>query len=169
MNTASPNASTTSPSSSLVLNLRKELGQHAPFSTMAPAHVDRFVAQATLHYYAPGEVLLGPQSGPVRHLLYIKQGSVTGRRGLAGDAGGFAYEAGDLFPIGAALASRAVTSTYTAETDTFCLLLPLPARIAGSVVGQSDKITLHGIFRRLLLLPVGEGYKRARAEKFAMG
>ena len=127
MNTASPTASTPSPSGSLVLNLRKELGQHAPFSTMSPGHVERFVSQATLHYYAPGEVLLGPQSGPVRHLHYIKQGSVTGRRGLAADSGGFAYESGDLFPIGAALAGRAVTSTYTAESDTFCLLLPLEA------------------------------------------
>lgn len=127
MNMASPTASTPSPSGSIVHNLRKELGEHAPFSTMPAAHVDRFVAQSSLHYYAPGETLLSPQSGPVQHLFYIKQGSVTGRRGLAADAGGFAYEAGDLFPIGAALGGRAVTSTYTAETDVFCLLLPLQA------------------------------------------
>ena len=106
-------------------NLRRELMAHAPFSQMAPAQVDRFVEHARLHYYAPGEVVLGPDAGPVTHLLYIKQGSVTGRRGLADDAGGFAYEVGDLFPISAALGRRAVTATYTAETDTFCLQLPV--------------------------------------------
>jgi hypothetical protein len=44
--------------------------------------------------------------------------------------------------------------------------LPLPASIAGSVVGQSDKITLHGIVRQLVLQPACETYKPKRAEKF---
>ena len=94
---------------------------------MAAAHVERFVLQVSSRRYAKEEILIDPQSGPTRHLLYIRRGSVTGHRGLADDAGGFAYETGDLFPIGAALAGRAVTSTYTAETDTVCLLLPVEA------------------------------------------
>ena len=119
-----------SPSSSLLQNLRRELMRRAPFAQMAPAHVDRFIAEAQQAYFAPDELVLSPDTGPVGALLYVREGSITGRRGLAdvaGTAGSFEYLAGDLFPVGAALAGRPVTATYTANDDTFCLLLPLPA------------------------------------------
>jgi CBS domain-containing protein len=115
------------PSHSLTSNLRSELLQWEPFAQMAPAHVDRFVHACSQAYYEPGETLLSPASGAVTHLLLIRRGSVTGRSGLADAAAGFQYEAGDMFPVGAALAARAVTSTYTAVGDCFCLQLPLPA------------------------------------------
>ena len=121
------------PSANLLLNLRRELMQRAPFAQMAPDHVDRFIAESQQAYYAPDEQVLAPDSGPVTALLYIRAGSITGRRGLAdlaaaaGSAGAFEYLAGDLFPVGAALAGRPVTATYTANDDSFCLLLPLPA------------------------------------------
>jgi CBS domain-containing protein len=123
-------ATSSSPSSNLLLNLRRELMRRAPFAQMAPAHVDRFIAEASQGYYAPDEPVLSPAMGPVTSLLLVREGSVTGRRGLAdvvGSAGSFEYAAGDLFPVGAALAGRAVTATYTANVDTFCLLLPVPA------------------------------------------
>jgi CBS domain-containing protein len=123
-------SSSSSPSSNLLLNLRRELMRRAPFAQMAPAHVDRFIAEASQGYYAPDEPVLSPAMGPVTSLLLVREGSVTGRRGLAdvvGSAGSFEYAAGDLFPVGAALAGRAVTATYTANVDTFCLLLPVPA------------------------------------------
>ncbi len=113
------------PSSSLVANLRGELMRHAPFSQMRARDVERFVAASTQAYFEPGEVVLAPSHGKVTHLHYIRRGSVIGRLGLADAQGGFDYEAGELFPVGAAMASRAVTSTYTAQQDTFCLLLPL--------------------------------------------
>ncbi|MFO1268800.1 MAG: DUF294 nucleotidyltransferase-like domain-containing protein [Rubrivivax sp.] len=91
---------------------------------MVPEHVERFIASSQQAYFAPGETMLAPQSGPVQHLYYVRRGSVAGRRGQADAAGGFEYEAGDLFPVGAALGQRPVTATYTAEADTFCLLLP---------------------------------------------
>ncbi len=113
------------PSSSVISNLRTELMRFAPFAQMQPVHVERFVADCTQCYFEPGEILLEPAHGAVTQLLFIRRGSVSGRRGLAEAEGGFEYEAGDLFPIGAAMAARAVTATYTANADTFCLTLPL--------------------------------------------
>jgi CBS domain-containing protein len=121
------------PSSSLLGNLRTELMRDVPFSEMAPAHVEQFIAAAAQDYFGPGEVVLEPASGPVTALHCIRRGSVTGRSGLAETAGPFEYGAGELFPVGALLAHRAVTATYTANEDTFCLLLPADAvqRLAG--------------------------------------
>ena len=114
----------TTPSPSLLHNLRLELSARAPFSQMSAEHVDRFIARSQQAYFAPGETVLSPAHGPVGHLYLIRRGSVSGRSGLAEAAGGFEYEAGDLFPVGATLGHRPVTATYTAEADTFCLLLP---------------------------------------------
>jgi CBS domain-containing protein len=113
------------PSSSLIVNLRAELMRFAPFAQMAPAHVDRFVADCTQCYFEPDEVVLEPSRGEVKSLLFIRRGSVSGRSGPAGDRAGFEAGAGDLFPIGAAMAQRAVSATYTAQADTFCLALPV--------------------------------------------
>jgi len=120
----SPPPPPATPAASLLQQLAAELATHAPFAQMAPAHVLQFVAGATQCYYAPGEVVLEPASGPVSALLCVRQGSITGRQGLAEMAGSFEYEAGDLFPVSALLAGRAVTATYTANVDTFCLALP---------------------------------------------
>ena len=113
------------PSSSLLDNLSSELMRRLPFSRMQPLHIGQFLAHARQAYFAPGEVVLDPQQGPVADLLCLRQGSVSGRQGLAADNAAFEYGAGDLFPVGAVLGGRAVTSTYTANEDTFCLLLGL--------------------------------------------
>jgi CBS domain-containing protein len=115
------------PSSSLLAALVADVARHAPFSQMAAEHVAQFVAACTQIYHAPGELVLGPQSGTVQALLLLRQGSVTGRPGgaQAREAEApFEVMAGDLFPVGAALAGRAVTSTYTAHGDCFSLALP---------------------------------------------
>jgi len=114
----------TTPSASLLANLRSELMMHAPFAQMQPEEVERFVAAAEQAYFAPEETLMSPESGVATQLLYVRQGSVTGRRGLADAAGGFLYEAGDLFPVGAVMGERPVTATYQAHEDTFCLRVP---------------------------------------------
>ncbi len=80
----------------------------------------RHVAAASQLYFAPGEVVLDPSSGPVQALLYVRRGSLSGRRGVADTTGPIEYVAGDLFPVGALLASRAVTATYTTNEDSFC-------------------------------------------------
>lgn len=115
-------------SASLAAALRQALMRHLPFAQMQPAHVDRFLAQASEAYYAPDEVILRPEDGPVQHLCFIREGAVAGiRRAGERQEGRFQYESGDLFPVAALMAERAVTSIYTAAQDCFCLLLPRPA------------------------------------------
>ena len=113
------------PSTSLTGNLRNELMQWPPFAQMAAEHVERFALACSQAYYEPDESVLSPASGAVTHLLLVRRGSVTGRQGVAAANDGLQYAAGDMFPVGAALAARAVTSTYTSVGDTFCLRLPL--------------------------------------------
>lgn len=118
----------TTPSGSLLANLRQELARYTPFSQMAAADLDFFLTHTEQQYFAPDETLIEPASGEVTHLFFIRQGAVSGTRGLADLSGGaFQYETGDLFPISAALAKRAVTATYQAVADTFVLALPCSA------------------------------------------
>jgi CBS domain-containing protein len=117
----------TSPSPSLIANLRAELVRFAPFTQMRAVDVDRFASACTQTYYEPGEVVLDPSHGPVTQLLFIRRGSISGRRGVAETSGGFEYEAGDLFPVGAAMGQRAVSAIYSANTDAFCLAMPVAA------------------------------------------
>ena len=118
---------TATPSPSLLDNLCSELARHAPFAQMRPEHVRQFVAAAREVYYAPGDVVLEPAMGPPTGLHLLRQGHITGRRGIAALAGGLQYEPGDLFPVGAVLGARPVTSTYTASDGCFCLVLPVAA------------------------------------------
>jgi CBS domain-containing protein len=113
------------PSGSLLANLCAGLMQHAPFAQMQARDVEAFVVAAEQVYYAPGETVLAPADGPPTHLLCIRQGHVTGRRGSDPAAGGFEYDAGDLFPVGAVMAARPMLATYRAQQDVFCLRLPV--------------------------------------------
>jgi CBS domain-containing protein len=101
MVTSASIAQTTSsqPSASLMANLRTELMRHTPFAQMESAHVDRFIAATQQVYYAPDETVLAPDDGVPKHLIYIRQGHITGRRGVDQAMGGFEYDAGDLFPV----------------------------------------------------------------------
>ncbi|WP_341908441.1 DUF294 nucleotidyltransferase-like domain-containing protein [Polaromonas sp. YR568] len=131
----SPLQADQSPSSSLLANLRLALMQHPPFAQMSAEHVDFFLSHSTENYYAPGERLIDPDSGLVQHLFFIRQGAVIGERGLAELSGGaFHYEPGELFPVSAAVAQRAVTASYKAVADTFVLALPLDAMRALAVL-----------------------------------
>lgn len=117
-----------SPAASLLGALRPELVRHPPFAQMQPAEVDFFLARAQQRYYAPGETVAEPADGPAKEIFFIRQGAVTGVKGEAELFGGaFQFEEGELFPLAAALARRAVTATYRATADTFVLVLPVPA------------------------------------------
>lgn len=113
----------TTPSAQMLSGLVQQFKPHAPFAQMSSEHLEHLAMRGTLRYFAPDEPVLLPSHGPVKDLLCVLQGGILGRRGLADEAGAFRYEAGDLFPIGAALARRPVTSHYVAEGDTFCLVL----------------------------------------------
>ena len=106
------------PSQTLRSHLRAQLQRHEPFSRLSAASLDALLAGVRESYHAPGEVVLGPADGPVRHLRWIRRGAVRGT-GVAGDV--FDLEQGELFPVGAVLADRAVTSRYEAVDDVFCL------------------------------------------------
>jgi CBS domain-containing protein len=131
-----PASATHSPSQALIGHLVAELRQFAPFAQMAAEDVETFVRAARQTYHAPGEVLLSPESGPVRRLLLLRRGAVVGRRrGAAGAAGSFQLDAGELFPVGAALAARPVTSVYEALDDCFCL--EVDAAVAQSLAARN--------------------------------
>lgn len=115
---------TSMPSPSLMSNFRQELLAYPPFAQMPDEDVDFFLAHCSQRYFAPNEHVIGPSDGPVASLFFIRKGAVTGTRGLADQLGAFEYDAGDLFPVSAAFAGRAVTATYRACEDTFLLALP---------------------------------------------
>ena len=112
------------PSSNLLANLRTELMQLPAFAQLSAAHVERLIRGASQAYFAPGETVLSPADGPVEHLYLVRSGSVSGRLPDDDEANAFQIDAGDLFPVGALMAGRAVHATYKANADTFCLLLP---------------------------------------------
>lgn len=112
------------------------LGRHPPFSQMRREDVAALVDAANTARFAPGEVLLSPDTGIVSFINIIYRGEVSARKGIAAlSSTGFHYEAGDMFPVSAALAGRPVTATYAAATDTVCLQVPLP--IVEDVAGRS--------------------------------
>jgi CBS domain-containing protein len=111
-------------SPSLIAQLRAELMRYVPFARMEPAQVDALVAAAEQLYFAPGEAVLAPEDGVVQHLHCIRSGAVVGQGGAAPQVAGVEYDPGDLFPVGALLAERAVTARYHAVGDTFCLRVP---------------------------------------------
>ena len=107
-----------SPSPSLLANLRAELSRVPPFAQMDAQALDFFLTRSEQRYYAPDEVITTPDDGPVRELFFIRSGAVVGERG-SGDTrtSAFEYERGDLFPVSAAVAQRAVTARYKAVQD----------------------------------------------------
>jgi len=96
---------------------------------MSEADIERVVRASRLCYFAPGETILSPAAERPAHCYIIKQGTVRGERPRAAATSGDAVAlwelaAGDMFPLGALLASRGVTSVYRATRDTFCLAFP---------------------------------------------
>ena len=106
------------PSERLQAHLRGLLRRAEPFTRLAPASLQALLAGVRESYYAPGEQILGPKQAVVQHLRWVRSGTVRGT-GLGGEV--FEVAAGELFPVGAVLGERAVTSRYEAVDDVFCL------------------------------------------------
>ena len=122
---ASPTAALSTPSAPLLGHYRTLLQQWPPFMDMPDADVDSFLIRAEQRYLEPGEVLISPEGGPVDTLFLIRQGAIRSEQGPQGAERVFAYEAGDMLPVAAALARRPVMSTYTAVDDVFVLAIPV--------------------------------------------
>lgn len=104
----------------ILSGIRSQLMMYAPFSQMAESDLDRLVAGLTLEYHAPGSVILKPDAGKASACYIVKQGLVRAERiDMPGDGGTTDLAPGDLFPVGALLAERAVVSIYRALGDTF--------------------------------------------------
>jgi CBS domain-containing protein len=129
------------PAPSVLAGLKHALKPHAPFAAMSEGDLDRIVRASKLRYFAPGETILAPAAERPAHCYVIRQGTVRGER--PGDTGAAAalweLSAGEMFPLGALLGRRGVTSVYRATRDTFCLAFPVTvfdALIGASAVFQ---------------------------------
>jgi CBS domain-containing protein len=128
------------PAPSILASLKLALKPHAPFASMRGSELDPIVRASQLRYFAPGEVVLAPGTGRPAHCYVVRQGTVRGERpGAAAASGLWELGAGEMFPLGALLGHRGVTSVYRAAEDTFCLVFPtatFDAVIAASPVFQ---------------------------------
>ena len=115
-----------SPAPTVVSGLKQALVPHAPFSGMSSGDLERIVRASKLRYFAPGEAILVPTEGRPSQCYVIKQGVVRGERPAPDGTLRPAWElvAGEMFPLGALLANRGVTSHYRAGGDVFCLVFP---------------------------------------------
>jgi len=133
--------SKSSPAPTVVSGLKQALVPHAPFSGMTAIDIERVVRSSKIRYFAPGEAILTPSDTRPDHCYVIKQGAVRGERPSPDGTLRPAWElgAGEMFPLGALLAGRGVTSHYRAGGDVFCLVFPASVfdqLIAGSAVFQ---------------------------------
>ncbi len=111
---------------SLILATVEHLARFAPFDSMAREHLAWLAERLKLAYYARGETVLGPESGPVKTFYIIKQGVINGEQDVVraqDDASWLELHEGECFPLGALLSKRGVASTYRAGHDTFCFEL----------------------------------------------
>lgn len=109
------------PSPQLMDQLAGELARHVPFDRMAVEHRRAFVRLSEQLYFAPDETVIESAGGVPSQVFYVRSGSIVGERGYGGES--FAIEAGELFPLGAALGERAVSGRYRARVDSFCLAI----------------------------------------------
>ena len=99
---------------------------------MSAQDVEFVAAHCELAYYRNAEIVLSPGSGPPEHCFIVKQGVVEGLRPEPGRNGAsqramrpvMHLADGEVFPVAALLAERAVFTTYRASGDTFCWVLP---------------------------------------------
>ena len=110
----------------IAAGIRQVLAPHMPFSRMSAEDLEFLAGAVEVAYFAPGEVILAPAEQAPAQCYIVKQGQVEGRRGGSIRAEVPAFEAGpgDCFPVGALLAERPVTLTYSAVGDVFCFVLP---------------------------------------------
>lgn len=102
------------------------LQQYPPFNQMEKGHLLMLIEMAWLRFYGKGTLITGPNHEAEQYWFLIRQGSVQGERPnptLPDAIERFTLSTGDNFPIASILSQRSTRTTYTAEDDTFCLVL----------------------------------------------
>jgi len=115
------------------------LREHAPFSRMDDAHLAHFAENASLRFYADGDVVLSPDQGPITQFYVVKQGRIDGERpsGKEGETETtFEISIGECFPIAALIGERPTHTLHRAAGDTFCLSIENDAFI--TLLSQSE-------------------------------
>ncbi|WP_310448147.1 DUF294 nucleotidyltransferase-like domain-containing protein [Thiobacillus sp.] len=95
---------------------------HAPFSDMTQADLAWMVKRLSLVYF-PQEMTLLDAGGAPDGLFIVRQGAIEAEAPGQGDTRLLQLNAGELFPLGALLAGRAVANRYVAASDCFCFRL----------------------------------------------
>ncbi|PVY69607.1 CBS domain-containing protein [Tamilnaduibacter salinus] len=120
------NRSTAESPSQNIRSLMLFLQAHPPFSSMDDHHLAYFAENSQLRFFADGDVVLSPESGPVTHFNVVKQGQIRGERDTRGDGRidtTFEISEGECFPVAALLGERPTRTLHRAAGDTFCLSL----------------------------------------------
>lgn len=100
------------------------LSSFPPFDALLPNDLQFLVSKLRLRYYAMGEVVVSPDSGPVRDFFIVKQGQIHGeRQGKTGIEVTFDIGVGECFPIAALMGQRATRTLHRASSDCFCYVL----------------------------------------------
>ena len=99
------------------------LKRHAPFDRMEDQHLQMLASRLALAYFPAEAVILDARMGVPEHVYIIKQGAVMVGPADRESGPEIALQEGECFPLGAVVASRAVTGAYRASHDTFCFRL----------------------------------------------
>lgn len=101
------------------------LKQFPPFDSMDEGELGYLVENCILKFYSKGDVVIGPDDGPVDALYIVKQGRIFGDRSSGtndADETTFELSVGECFPMGALLNERATRTVHVAEEDSFVFL-----------------------------------------------
>src|SRR5512143_1635715 len=113
--------------SSLLRATVETLRRQAPFSDMAEADLEWAAERLSVAYFPQEAALVEADGRPPAYLFIVKQGVVEGE---APDGRGvrlLQLTDGEMFPLGALLAGRAVVNRYVAAAETFCYRQPAGA------------------------------------------
>lgn len=109
------------------------LRTHAPFSSMDDDHLAHFAENATLRFYADGDIVLSPDDGIVQRFYVVKQGQIRGERhNPEADKTETTFEIsiGECFPLAAIIGERSTRTLHRATGDTFCLSIEQDAFVS---------------------------------------
>ncbi len=110
-------------SKSVLGYVKQRLMQYSPFSEIPSDQIDFLIQDCVEFYFSPNEVVIPPYSQVQNNLFFLETGTIMACK-QQGELplNGVHYQAGSLLPVSAFIEKRAVTSSYVAQDDCFCLL-----------------------------------------------